>query len=418
MSRYFAASIPSTSKRVIEDLEDDDDDDTESHDAPAGKDDDGDEDDDFMSDKYLVAAKEVESKQSKSYSEKRREAIRRGEERGHIKSRAVREREARDEGLRQSLIAKETAAKAQQDAADKQASLPASDNKALSMMLKMGFKPGQALGKALMSAATTASSSAASTEDEGNEDEDDGFISLSAGLGAKKRAAPAAAIKMPRANDSASDHRRVDPLEIRMRSGRAGFGVDEAKRRRLADEVSSAEKRTTETVDQYRDRVQANHLERKAEGQLVAARKTCKDLDTAHGYRGENYRWLDPKEEENRKRAAIWGDRTKFGVKSRLGDFSAEVDEDANGFGDDQYKNGGLDGEIDVGLEGEIFEDQELQQRHEEKEAFLLMDARGRLKNTVEYLRQAYSYCLWCGAQYANKAEMDAECPGEEEEEH
>ena len=109
-----------------------------------------------------------------------------------------------------------------------------------------------------------------------------------------------------------------------------------------------------------------------------------------------NYLWLDPEEEELARREAI-RDSRRFGPKSRLGDFGAEEGDEDNLLGDDQAK-GGIDTEIDVNDDDEVFEDDELQEREEKKAAFLLSDARERLRQTVEYLRQRHQYVgLVCG---------------------
>lgn len=98
--------------------------------------DDGD-DDDYLSDKFLTVP---EPQKSKTYSEKRKEALRRSlleDEQNKIKSNRQLELESREEGLSKSLFER---------AQDDKASGRGSENKALSIMMKMGFKPGRALG--------------------------------------------------------------------------------------------------------------------------------------------------------------------------------------------------------------------------------------------------------------------------------
>jgi hypothetical protein len=94
-------------------------------------------DDDYLSDKFLTLA---EAQTPKTYSEKRKEALReslRRDEQNRTKSRRQLERESREDGLSKTLFER---------AEDDKSSGRGSENKALSMMLKMGFKPGQALG--------------------------------------------------------------------------------------------------------------------------------------------------------------------------------------------------------------------------------------------------------------------------------
>lgn len=99
-----------------------------------------DDDDDYLSDKFLFNEASSSSKPS-TYSQLRKEALKKSQiknEQNKIKGRRQREIESREEGLSKSLFerAKE----------DEAAGILSSGNKALSIMLKMGFKPGQSLG--------------------------------------------------------------------------------------------------------------------------------------------------------------------------------------------------------------------------------------------------------------------------------
>jgi hypothetical protein len=96
-----------------------------------------DSDDDYLSDKFLTIA---EPQKPKTYSESRKEALRKSllkDEQNRTKSARQLELESREEGLSKSLFER---------AEDDKASGRGMENKALSMMMKMGFKPGQALG--------------------------------------------------------------------------------------------------------------------------------------------------------------------------------------------------------------------------------------------------------------------------------
>jgi len=54
----------------------------------------------------------------------------------------------------------------------------------------------------------------------------------------------------------------------------------------------------------------------------------------------------------------------------------------------------------------------------DEAAQFLRLNARDRLQLVVTYLRDKYAYCFWCGTQYDDLEDMDAECPGPEEDAH
>ena len=97
-------------------------------------------DDDYLSDKFLVDPN-ANSSTPRTYSQLRKEAqksARLKNERNRTKSRRQIELESRESGLSKSLFDR---------AKEEEASGIGSNNKALSIMMKMGFKPGQSLGR-------------------------------------------------------------------------------------------------------------------------------------------------------------------------------------------------------------------------------------------------------------------------------
>jgi hypothetical protein len=98
-----------------------------------------DDDDDYLSEKFIVNTSAASS-QPLSYSQLRKEAKKKAQiknEENRRKSRRQLELEAREEGLSKSLFER---------AKEEEASGSGTTNKALSIMMKMGFKPGQSLG--------------------------------------------------------------------------------------------------------------------------------------------------------------------------------------------------------------------------------------------------------------------------------
>ena len=96
------------------------------------------DDDDYLSNKFLDDEQASSSKPT-TYSQLRKAAQKKAQsknEQNRIKSRRQREIESREEGLSKSLF----------DRAKEEEASMNSGNKALSIMMKMGFKPGQALG--------------------------------------------------------------------------------------------------------------------------------------------------------------------------------------------------------------------------------------------------------------------------------
>lgn len=100
-----------------------------------------DDEDDYLSDKFLAQLEATpKPQQPKSYVERRKQALKRSQllnEQNRKTSRKQMELEAREEGLRTSLIQK----------AEEEAKESGKQNKALVIMMKMGFKPGQSLGE-------------------------------------------------------------------------------------------------------------------------------------------------------------------------------------------------------------------------------------------------------------------------------
>ena len=98
-----------------------------------------DDEDDYLSDKFLVEAAAASA--PKTYTERRKQAQRIAalkDAENRRKSHRELEQEAREEGLSKSLFAR---AKEEEEAGHGKKS------KALEMMMKMGFQPGQSLGK-------------------------------------------------------------------------------------------------------------------------------------------------------------------------------------------------------------------------------------------------------------------------------
>ena len=94
------------------------------------------DEEDYLSDKFLVNPSETT--QPKTYAQKRQQAQKQSHLRNlqnQTKSRRQREQESREDGLRTSLFER---AKHDKDAGP---------SKALGIMMKMGFQPGQSLGK-------------------------------------------------------------------------------------------------------------------------------------------------------------------------------------------------------------------------------------------------------------------------------
>ena len=48
----------------------------------------------------------------------------------------------------------------------------------------------------------------------------------------------------------------------------------------------------------------------------------------------------------------------------------------------------------------------------------MVVQAQDRLELVLDYLRNKYAYCFWCGTQYDDQEDMENSCPGTDEESH
>lgn len=272
--------------------------DSASNDAAAGDDDN--EEDDYLSDKILAEIDQVEAKSkkgsgaNKTYSQLRKEAAKRAEEKGYIKPRAEREREAREEGLKRNILlmpdstgttaasssyrSTNAAASTSREGSNDEIPHPPPShggNKALAMMMKMGFKPGEALGKKVEDTSNKGKGRASAQVAEDSDAEESEESSVLSGLGARKGLEDFISINVdsededapppthaPRSKPNIPGH-RIDPIAIQMRSGRArprnDFSEAEASRKELTNADSygigrpgRSRSRRSETAQDFR----------------------------------------------------------------------------------------------------------------------------------------------------------------------
>ncbi|KAI5894068.1 uncharacterized protein SCHCODRAFT_02700622 [Schizophyllum commune H4-8] len=362
-----------------------------------------DEEDDYLSDKFLLAASAPEKPQT--YSQRRKEAEKRAHERNvqnRKKSRRQLEQQAREEGLSKSLFERaaeearaveEARAEEEQGKATEEGNAPAG-NKALAMMMKMGFKPGQSLGR--------------------QEEEDEEKVEE------EQKAESSTRTRSPSASAATTSRHLINPIAINEWSGKVGIGVKRrppsptstemiAKMAKMADE--------TKHVD-FRDRARQEYLERRAHGQLKGAQRTCYNLDEKDGKK-YNVLWLDPEDRDTfppglidaleqqttftmplprdpRRDDDIEGRLRRQMHKDRLRPLKAEDEDEGKAAAVPEFEQSTL----------------------EEACQFLRLPAADRLYLVLSYLRDRYSYCLFCGTQYDDEEDMAKNCPGPSEDDH
>lgn len=404
-----------------------------------------DDEDDYLSDKFLLSAEPPKSvPKPTTYSEIRKVAARDSElrqEQGKRKSRHQIEKENREEALSKSLFQREE---------EEKALGLSSGSKALSMMMKMGFQPGQSLG-------------AESNSRSGDVAEDEATSSSR--------------------EDSATDQRPAGhskvPLPLHEWSGKkeAGIGVRKRPASPLSHDLVAKMVKMNEDKDKtsFRDRAREQYLERQASGRLRPVQRTCVSLDEKNG-QTFNVLWLDPDNHDtfppglmdamlttdasshdaatdahnlqpslgNTSKSSDAEEPTApeapaspttaspsreipkagIGMKSMEAQLKRQMQQDSlqplKSLEDDLDAERGQEtrlGPSDAQESPEVpiaFTQGQIQEAIQ----FLRFNVQDRLTLVLEYLRNRYAYCFWCGTQYASQEEMVSECPGETEEEH
>ncbi|KAL1743306.1 hypothetical protein HDZ31DRAFT_83492 [Schizophyllum fasciatum] len=329
-------------------------------------------------------------------------------------SRKQLEQEAREEGLSKSLFER---------AAD-EGRAPV-ENKALAMMMKMGFKPGQSLGV---------------KEEEGEGEGKEGGKEEEGGAKEDTKDEPAAG--EPSTSKASTSRHLINPIAINEWTGKTGIGVKRrppsptsgemlAKMAKMADEKKDID---------FRGRARQEYLERRAYGQLKGAQRTCFNLDEkdgkkvwmpiswrVHSFESRliplsaqyNVLWLDPEDRDTfpaglvealeqhtsftmplprdpRRDDDIEGRLRRQIHADRLRPLNAEDEDAAKAAPLPEYEQATL----------------------EEACQFLRLPAADRLYLVLSYLRDRYSYCLFCGTQYEDEEDMANNCPGPSEEDH
>lgn len=359
-----------------------------------------DEEDDYLSDKFLLETAPAPSGLS-TYAERRKEAQRLAvlkNEQNKKKSKRQLELESREEGLRKSLFerAKDEEAAGQQ-------------NKALAMMMKMGFKPGQSLGQKYDEPSSSASGSQAGGTDDAAEAEQGPAIGLKRGL-----------------------QHRAEPLPLNEWTGKKGIGLGKRPPSPSASERMAKMAKMAEQADHttFRDRVRQEYEERRAQGRLAPAQRTCANLDEKADVKF-NVLWLNPENpdafpeglldalDDPALVTALQQQSRDDTIEGRL---KAKMRADALqplatplGADDDEADDDDATADPEKpDLRRSPYSEEEVQ----EATQFLQLSARNRLQLVLDYLRQKYAYCFWCGTQYDDQGDMAANCPGPEEDAH
>lgn len=291
------------------------------------------------------------------------------------------------------------------------------------MMAKLGFKPGESLGKRDVSS--------------GDSDPTQRHVQA-----------------------------RSEPLNLIFKEDRGGIGLDSEKKRKIREEAEEASKKIKQEEGDYRDRVREERELRRTEAQVRAAQKVAERLDTE----AEEETFDQGKAQEERKESPGGV------VPDEEGDIpdheeSREKDSDSRAAPDRPkhvkptsqinvlyrglvrereerersiqarhalqsslpssfFPSPRLPGYEDVDLEREdkhalgmklepytAAVEQEVEEEDPELDAFNALEPAERLRKLVAYLRDTYRYCFWCKYRYESDVELES-CPGLTEEDH
>lgn len=283
-------------------------------------------------------------------------------------------------------------------------------NKGFKMMAKLGFKPGESLGK----------------RDTSSGDSD--------GAQGSKQA-------------------RSEPLNLIFKEDRGGIGLDSEKKRKIREEAEEATKKIKREEGDYRDRVREERELKRTEAQVRAAQKVAERLDTEAEEAGEETAGKDDEkkspdgvidEEEDDIQDKAKKQRKHIKPTSQINvlyrGLVREREEHErsiqarhalqSSLPSSFFPNPRLPGYDDNDLEREDQQalgrrlepytaavEQELEEEDPELDAFNALEPAERLRKLVLYLRDTYRYCFWCKYRYETDVELEG-CPGLTEEDH
>ena len=231
---------------------------------------------------------------------------------------------------------------------------------------------------------------------------------------------------------------RTTPLELAVKEGRSGVGLDNERKRKIREEMEGVAKRVKAEEGDYRERMAREREDRRVEGLVIGAQRVLE------GFEGE-----DAAEEEK-------GERDEDGEECGEGAFETTATKAANAAAKARKRRSKSTREISVLWRGLVrgriekererrarydmlqslsqnakqadpdedeqdrlawgTEEEEVEEEDRELDGFNALEPKERLERLVVYLREKYHYCFWCKFRYPD-AGMDG-CPGLTEDDH
>lgn len=161
-----------------------------------------------------------------------------------------------------------------------------------------------------------------------------------------------------------------EPIKVKLKTDRGGLGREEEIRKRLVEREQKKskmkvykEKETERLTQEFRERMRNKVYFNQLMADLRKSQKVCQQLDAENDVSEPMRPWF-------------W--------------YSLNEDNDEDDYGEEEY---------DEEEEEDIEPDEQL--------SFI-----------IDYLREKYLYCLWCGIQYDSAEDLDLNCPGTEKNDH
>ena len=220
-----------------------------------------------------------------------------------------------------------------------------------------------------------------------------------------------------------SEDARKEPIQVNMKEGRSGIGLESEKKRKnreMWDEAQRAAKRAKEEEGDFLEERKQQQIEKKAEKDLDNAQRTAERLAEQEA---EEDNTGDAKHKHLTDINVLWRTRARRRVerehdrrlrKELDNSLALRLPRLAN---DDEENDN--DSKIALGHDVTPFYttlENELEDEDPELAEFEALPVGERLGKVLVFLREKYKYCLYCGYQYPDIA-MEG-CPGVTEEDH
>jgi len=187
---------------------------------------------------------------------------------------------------------------------------------------------------------------------------------------------------------------KIEPLEVIMPEGRKGIGHDMERKRKFKELYEESLKQQ----DDFRVDVRSEKEEARLRDKLREAQQVCQNLDTQAAEKRvvdlkPNLLWrgLD-RERDNEQKEREFKRRMMY-------------ERSANPLGEDS------DEEYNKTVQPLDDEDSEL-------DKFEALPLEEQLEKVLNYMREKYYYCFWCGCAYDDAKDLAENCPGLTEDDH